>query len=228
MFRGILGILSTLDLTSESSSNQLVWSRDSTRMSPFHIASSLRQEHAQMVENLTMPSYHANPMAVFTSSFSTNQGHSVRRVNQAGGRVTQPLPGDGSTLHFSPYSKNEDSWSAWKNIMLAVLSKLAQDIDKRQIQIVNLASCRIQIRQPHIMGAFFSQIAVHSYFAPARNHRKHPRLHLYPFFHATPAKQQRLATKQIWMAWTQQAYCIYCNTETHLFSSSQRSSKLVL
>ena len=77
---------------------------------------------------------------------------------------------------------------------------LAQDIYiVGQFAIVNLAPCRIKIRQPHIMGAFFSQIAVHSYFAPARkcNHRKHPRLHLYPFFHATPAKQQRLATEQI-------------------------------
>ena len=37
-----------------------------------------------------------------------------------------------------------------------------------QVQKVNLASCRIQIRQPHIiMQAFFSQIAVYSYFAPA-------------------------------------------------------------
>ena len=105
----------------------------------------------------------------------------------------------------------------------SVLSKLAQDIDIRQIQIVNLASCRIQIRQPHIMEPFFSQIAVHSYFAPARNHRKHPRLHLYPFFHATPVKQQRLATKQIWMAWTQQAYCIYCNTPKHICVQAHRA-----
>ena len=165
-------------------------------MKSLRLTSSVKVVLAQMVENLTMPSYHANPMAVFTSSFSTNRGHSVRRVNQAGGRVTQPLPRDGSTLHFSPYSENEDSWSAWKNIILDVLSKLAQDIDIRQVQKINLTSCRIQIRQPHIMEPFLSQIAVHSYFAPARNHRKHPRLHLYPFFHATPAKQQRSATKR--------------------------------
>ena len=57
--------------------------------------------------------------------------------------------------------------------------------------------------QSHNLCAFFSQIAVHSYFAPDRNQRKHPRLHICISFSCNTRKIAKIGNEQIWLAWAQ-------------------------
>ena len=72
-----------------------------------------------------------------------------------------------------------------------------------RVQKANLAQDSNQAT-PHNASLLLTNCSV-QLFCTSRYHRKHPRLHLCPFFHATPTKQQKLATEQIWLAWAQQS-----------------------
>ena len=143
--------------------------------------------------------------------FSPNQGHTVRRVKQAGVTLTRshptlPLLEDWSTLLFKLYTEDEDRWVSMKEqetlpclpldtldswTHRTVINHAFADQDSYQAASEKATNKKCKKNtQSHNLCAFFSQIAVHSYFAPDRNHRKHPRLHICISFSCNTRKKQ--------------------------------------